>query len=63
MNVLTELNKAIDKAGNQVSFARANDISTAYVNDVVRGRKEPGDKILSALGLERVITYRKKAAK
>lgn len=27
-------------------------ISTGYLNDVIRGRKQPGPRILKALGLE-----------
>lgn len=33
-------------------------VSQQYLNDVLRLRKEPGAKILDALGLERVVTYR-----
>lgn len=43
---------ACDAAGSQVAWARQWGISTSYVNDVLRGRKEPGPKILRALGLE-----------
>lgn len=46
----------------QTAFAKEHDISIAYVNDVIRGRKEPGIKILNALGLEKLpAVYRKKA--
>ena len=34
-------------------------ISPAYLNDVLRKRKEPGKKILDALGLVRHVTYRR----
>lgn len=47
--------------GNQSAWAKANKISPAYVSDVIAGRREPGKKILSALGLERVVSYRFKA--
>lgn len=47
-------------AGLQVAFAEDNDLSAAYVNDVLRGRREPGKKILDAVGVERVTTYRLK---
>lgn len=45
---------------SQTAWAKANGISPAYVSDVIAGRREPGKLILDALGLERVITYRKK---
>jgi hypothetical protein len=32
----------------------------AYVNDVLNERREPGDKILEALGIERIVTYRRR---
>ena len=35
-------------------------LSKQYLCDVLRGRREPGPKILSALKLERVVTYRRK---
>jgi hypothetical protein len=35
-------------------------VSSQYLSDVLRGARDPGPKILVALGLERVITYRKK---
>lgn len=49
--------------GNRAAWARANKLSAQYVNDVLVGRREPGDKILAALGLERAPTdYRERAA-
>lgn len=41
----------------QASWAKANGISPAYVSDVIQGRREPGEKILKALGLKRVVSY------
>lgn len=43
--------------GGQKEVARALDVSTGYVNDVIHERRIPGDKILEALGLQRVVTY------
>lgn len=51
------LRKAID--GNASAWARPLGISQAYVSDVLAGRREPGDKILQALKLEKVVTYRR----
>lgn len=44
--------------GNASEWGRAAGISPAYVSDVLGGKREPGDKILQALGLEKVVTYR-----
>jgi hypothetical protein len=39
------------------AWADANGMSTAYVSDVLRRRRDPGDSILSALGLRKVVKY------
>lgn len=41
----------------QAAWAKANGVSPAYVSDVIQGRREPGEKILKALGLKRVVSY------
>ena len=53
------LREACRKAGSQSAWAEEHDMSTTLVSDVIRGRREPGDKVLAALGLERVVTYRR----
>lgn len=35
-------------------------ISAAYLNDVLHGRREPGESICNGLGIERVVTYKYK---
>jgi transcriptional regulator with XRE-family HTH domain len=45
--------------GLQSDFAQKNNISSAYVNDVLRGRREPEQKVLDAIGVEKVVTYQK----
>jgi hypothetical protein len=44
--------------GNQLAWATANGMSSAYVSDVVGGRATPGPKILAALGLQKIVRYR-----
>lgn len=51
------LAEACRKAGSQVAWAKANGVSQAYVNDVLRLKREPGDAILQGLGLERATVY------
>ncbi len=41
----------------QKQFADEFGISQAYISDVLCGRREPGEKILDALDLERVTAY------
>lgn len=45
--------------GNQAAFASDNSMSAAYVSDVIRGRRDPGKKVLDLLGLKKVIRYEK----
>jgi len=52
------LRKACDKAGSQAAWAKATGLSPAYVSDVIAGRREPGAKLLDALSVERIVTYR-----
>jgi hypothetical protein len=58
--LVERLRTAIASAGSQEAFAAQHDIAAAYISDVMRGRREPGQKILDALGVERVVTYRVK---
>lgn len=58
--VVARLRAAIDTAGSQAAFARRHGISNQYVSDALRGRRELGQKILEAIGVERVVSYREK---
>jgi hypothetical protein len=40
------------------AWAKEIDVSTAYISDVWKGRRDPGEKLLKAMGLERVVEYR-----
>ena len=59
-DVIARLQAAIAAAGSQTAFAQQHGMSDQYVSDAVRGRREIGRKILDALGLERVVSYREK---
>ena len=63
IDVLGRLLKAIEHEGSQKNWAEKHGVSKAYVCDVVKGRKAPGDKILDALDLIRIIAYKKKERK
>jgi L-lactate utilization protein LutB len=58
-DVIARLVAACDKAGGQSAWAKANEVSQQYVQDVIKRRRSPGPGILKALGLERVTTYRR----
>lgn len=49
------------KGRTQAAVARELGISPAYLCDILAGRREPGPSVLKALGLERKISYERKA--
>lgn len=58
--VLSDLRKACNAAGSQAAWAEANDVSPALVSDALSGRRDLMPAVLSALGYERVVLYRKR---
>lgn len=56
-DVLQKLLDETVKSGSQSAWAKQYGLSSAYVSDVLNGRREPGSGILIALGLRRVVTY------
>lgn len=59
MNHLLHLQTAINKAGSQKAFAQSAGVSEQYLSEVLNGKKEMGPLVQQALGIERVISYRK----
>lgn len=59
-NVLTIIHSRVEDLGTQRAVAKAFDISCAYLSEILKGDKEPGEKILIPLGLERVISYQQR---
>ncbi len=55
--VIALLRRKCDAAGGQTAFAKLHGISAPYISDVLNGRRDPGDKVLEAIGLERAVTY------
>lgn len=53
------LGDAVREAGSAKAWADQNNVSAVYVGDVLNRGKAPGEAILKALGLERVVTYRR----
>jgi Helix-turn-helix len=45
--------------GSQKAFAKRVGISEQYLSDILKGRREPGVKLLDYFGLERVVGYRR----
>lgn len=57
LEVCTRLRAACQAAGGQSAWAERHSLSRAYVSDVLNARRDPGDSILRALGLRRVVRY------
>lgn len=57
--LLTKACEAHRAIGGQKAWAKINGLSPAYVSDVLSGRREPGESICRALGIRRVVSYRK----
>ena len=55
--VVDRLRTACAAAGWQSAWAAAHGLSGAYVSDVCRGRRDPGDGVLRGLGLQRDVRY------
>lgn len=49
--------ETIRQAGGQRAFAQRIGVTPSYINDVVNKRRLMSDRILAAIGIERVVTY------
>jgi hypothetical protein len=54
------LRDACTAHSGESGFARHIGVSVQLVNAVLRGAREPRGKVLDALGIEAVVTYRRK---
>ena len=61
LDYIAELRAAIAEAGSASAFGRQHGISASYICDALKGRRHPGQKILQALKIEEVTTYRRTA--
>lgn len=57
--VFLMIDRAIERAGSQIAFARQCGISKQTVNDMVKRRKPPSPSIVSFLALKQERGYRK----
>jgi hypothetical protein len=53
------LEQSVKEAGSQAKFADQHDISRQYLGDVLRRKRAPGERILEALGMEKVVEFRR----
>lgn len=47
----------VTKHGTQQKFAKDHGIAASVLSDILNGRRDPTDKILSHLGLKRIYFY------
>lgn len=43
--------------GSQKALAEHCGVNPSWLSDILRGRRDPGQKLLTALGFRRVVTY------
>jgi hypothetical protein len=58
-----DLRAACAEAGSQLAWSRQTGVSTPYISDVLSGRREPGQKLLDALDMDKVVDYRRRNRK
>lgn len=51
------LREECELAGSQKAWADANGLSEVHVSDILRARRQPGEKILAALGYRKVVGF------
>ena len=57
--VVALLRQQCDAEGAQAAWAKAHGVSPGYTNDTLQRRRDPGEAILRALGLVRIVTYKR----
>ena len=60
--LIRDLRKRIERVGTAYKLAIQLGVPPSHMSDVVNGRREPGKKLLGALGLVEVRTYEKARA-
>ncbi len=56
-DIIGRLERCVSDAGSQAKAAKRLKVSAPYLSDIIAGRREPGTKILDALGLKRIVQY------
>jgi hypothetical protein len=62
-DLLKILTEACKKSGSQRQWALDNEISPQHVNDVLKGKRDPAEKIGKALGYKKTKGWIKKSDK
>jgi len=57
IEVIGMLNRAVRDAGSQKAFAERCGVSQQFLHDVLNARRMPSEKILSTIGVKKVIRF------
>lgn len=52
---IEKLHDAVEEFGSVAAFSRRCGLSPQYVHDVISKRRNPSDRLLTALGLEKIV--------
>lgn len=55
--VRAAISEAANRAGSLKAWAEGAGLSAQYAGDILHGRREPGEKVLTALGMVKVVEY------
>ena len=55
-----ELERRVRAAGSQRNLAKQLGVSAMFLCDILKGRRDPGAKLLTAMGYERKVSIRRK---
>jgi len=58
-DAVTVLQAFVDRHGSQKAAAEALGVSSVYIHDLLHGKRRFSDRILEALGLQRIVIQRK----
>lgn len=56
-DIVSLLREEVKTCGSQEAFAAKAGVTQQYVGDILRGQRAPGQKILDALGIEKIAYY------
>lgn len=56
-SVIKKIEQIIEERGTQKAAAQFLEVSEQYLSDLLKGRRDPGKKILDKLGLESSVIY------
>ena len=60
--LVRKLESMVSEEGSQVAVASKLGVSPSYLSEIMRGTREPGEKFLSALNLEKHVVFKERTA-